>query len=44
MDPRGTEQRFTMHSPKIAGPTNDIFVDPVHVPVHYDTVFSTDAQ
>ncbi len=38
------EQRFTMHSPKIAGATDNIFVDPVHIPVHYDTVFSTDAQ
>ncbi len=38
------EQRFTMHSPKIAGESDSIFVDPVHIPVHYDTVFSTDAQ
>ncbi len=38
------EQRFTMHSPKIAGASDNIFVDPVHIPVHYDTVFSTDAQ
>ena len=38
------EQRFTMHSKGIAGESNGIFVDPVHIPVHYDTVFSTDAQ
>jgi len=34
------EQRFTMHSARIKGP-NEIFVDPVHIPVHYDVV---DAQ
>ncbi len=38
------EQRFTLHSPRIAGPTDAIFVDPVHIPVHYDTVFATDVQ
>jgi peptide/nickel transport system substrate-binding protein len=37
------EQRFTMHSPKIAGP-DEIFVDPVHIPVHYDYVYATDVQ
>jgi len=34
------EQRFTMHSARIKGP-KEIFVDPVHIPVHYDVV---DAQ
>ena len=38
------EQRFTLHSPRITGPSDAIFVDPVHIPVHYDTVFATDAQ
>ena len=38
------EQRFTYHSARIAGPSNAIFTDPVHIPVHYDTVFATDAQ
>ena len=37
------EQRFTMHSPKLGGP-DAIFVDPVHIPVHYDYVYSTDVQ
>ena len=38
------EQRFTMHSARIAGPTDNIFVDPAHIPVHYDQVFATDVQ
>jgi len=38
------EQRFTMHSDAIAGETDEIFVDPVHIPVHYDYVYSTAAQ
>jgi len=38
------EQRFTMHSDRIAGETDAIFVDPVHIPVHYDTVYATDVQ
>jgi oligopeptide transport system substrate-binding protein len=37
------EQRFTMHSDAIGGP-DAIFVDPVHIPVHYDYVYATDAQ
>ena len=37
------EQRFTMRSAKLGGP-NEIFVDPVHVPVNYDYVFSNDVQ
>lgn len=37
------EQRFTMHSDKLGGP-DAIFVDPVHIPVHYDYVHATDAQ
>ena len=32
-----------MHSPKIGGP-DAIFVDPVHIPVHYDYVYATDVQ
>jgi peptide/nickel transport system substrate-binding protein len=31
------EQRFTTHSKRITGPS-EIFVDPVHIPVHYDMV------
>ena len=38
------EQRFTMHSEGISGETNEIFVDPVHIPVHYDYVYSTEVQ
>lgn len=38
------EERFTMHSTRIAGNSDAIFVDPVHIPVHYDVVFATDAQ
>ena len=38
------EQRFTFHSARIAGPNNTIFTDPVHIPVHYDVVYATDAQ
>jgi ABC-type transport system substrate-binding protein len=37
------EQRFTYHSPNLSGP-DSIFVDPVHIPVHYDYVHATDAQ
>ncbi|MYM56328.1 ABC transporter substrate-binding protein [Rhodobacteraceae bacterium GS-10] len=37
------EQRFTMRSAKLGGP-NEIFVDPVHVPVNYDYVYSNDVQ
>jgi peptide/nickel transport system substrate-binding protein/oligopeptide transport system substrate-binding protein len=37
------EQRFTMHSPRVGGDPA-LFVDPVHIPVHYDAVYATDAQ
>ena len=37
------EQRFTMKSPSLGGP-DAIFVDPVHIPVHYETVFANDVQ
>ncbi|MGI9413588.1 MAG: ABC transporter substrate-binding protein [Hyphomicrobiales bacterium] len=37
------EQRFTMHAERLGGP-DAIFVDPVHIPVHYDTVYAKDAQ
>ena len=38
------EERFTMHAARIAGDSNAIFVDPVHIPVHYDVVYATDGQ
>jgi peptide/nickel transport system substrate-binding protein/oligopeptide transport system substrate-binding protein len=37
------EQRFTMHSPNIAG-DDSLFVDPVHIPVNYDHVYAVSAQ
>ncbi len=37
------EQRFTMRSPAVGG-DDAIFVDPVHIPVNYDYVYSTAAQ
>ncbi len=37
------EVRFAMHSSKIGG--DDIFfADPIHIPVHYEYVYSQDAQ
>ncbi len=37
------EQRFTIRSSRLDGPAG-IFVDPVHIPVHYDYVHAKDAQ
>jgi peptide/nickel transport system substrate-binding protein len=37
------EQRFTYHSDAVAG-DDSLFVDPVHIPVHYDYVYSTEAE
>ena len=37
------EQRFTMKSERLGGP-DAIFVDPVHIPVHYDYVYINDAE
>jgi ABC-type transport system substrate-binding protein len=37
------EQRFTMKAERLGGP-DAIFVDPVHIPVHYDTVYAKDVQ
>ncbi len=37
------EQRFTMHSARLGG-DDALFVDPVHIPVHYDYVYIKDAQ
>jgi len=37
------EQRFTMRAERLGGP-DEIFVDPVHIPVHYEYVFAKDAQ
>ena len=31
------EKRFTMHGERVGGPA-EIFVDPIHIPVHYDYV------
>jgi ABC-type transport system substrate-binding protein len=37
------EQRFTMRAARLGGP-DEIFVDPVHIPVHYEYVYAKDAQ
>jgi ABC-type transport system substrate-binding protein len=37
------EQRFTFRSDRIGG-ADALFVDPVHIPVHYDYVYAKDAQ
>jgi len=37
------EQRFTMRAARLGGP-DAIFVDPVHIPVHYEYVYAKDAQ
>jgi peptide/nickel transport system substrate-binding protein len=37
------EQRFTMKTDRLGGP-DAIFVDPVHIPVHYDYVWAKDAE
>ncbi len=37
------EQRFTMRSPRMAGADN-LYVDPVHIPINYDYVYVNDVQ
>ncbi len=37
------EKRFTMHSARVAGP-EAIFVDPIHIPVNYEEVWTTDGR
>ncbi|WP_299836374.1 ABC transporter substrate-binding protein [uncultured Jannaschia sp.] len=37
------EQRFTLHSEGVAG-DDTLFVDPVHIPVNYDYIHSTEAE
>ena len=37
------EQRFTMKSPRMGGADN-LYVDPVHIPINYDYVYVTDVQ
>jgi len=37
------EQRFTIRSPRLAGP-DGVFVDPVHIPVHYDFISVKDGM
>lgn len=37
------EQRFTYHSDAVAG-DDSLFVDPVHIPVNYDYIHSTQAE
>jgi len=37
------EQRFTIRSSRLTGP-DGVFVDPVHIPVHYDFIATKDGQ
>jgi oligopeptide transport system substrate-binding protein len=37
------EQRFTMRSPRMAGADN-LYVDPVHIPINYEHVYVNDVQ
>jgi ABC-type transport system substrate-binding protein len=37
------EQRFTLKSDRVAG-DDSLFVDPVHIPVNYDYIYSTEAE
>ncbi|MER9633706.1 ABC transporter substrate-binding protein [Mesorhizobium sp. M0228] len=37
------EQRFTMKSTRMGGADN-LYVDPVHIPINYDNVYVTDVQ
>ncbi|HEX2019454.1 MAG TPA: ABC transporter substrate-binding protein [Aurantimonas sp.] len=37
------EQRFTMKSPRMGG-ADDLYVDPVHIPINYDYVYVNDVQ
>ena len=37
------EQRFTMRSERIKG-DDSLFVDPVHIPVNYDYMYSSEAK
>ncbi|MEF2071506.1 ABC transporter substrate-binding protein [Consotaella aegiceratis] len=37
------EQRFTMKSTRMGGADN-LYVDPVHIPINYDYVYATDVQ
>jgi ABC-type transport system substrate-binding protein len=37
------EERFSMRSARIGG-ADELFVDPVHIPVHYDQVYAKDVQ
>jgi peptide/nickel transport system substrate-binding protein/oligopeptide transport system substrate-binding protein len=37
------EERFTMKSPRMGGADN-LYVDPVHIPINYDNVYVTDVQ
>jgi len=38
------ETRYTIHSARIAGPDDAVFVDPVHTPINFDVVYAKDAQ
>jgi peptide/nickel transport system substrate-binding protein/oligopeptide transport system substrate-binding protein len=38
------ETRYTIHSARIGGTNNEVFVDPVHTPVNYDALYAKDVQ
>jgi len=38
------EKAYVIHSKRVAGVDNSVFIDPIHIPVNYDVIFATDAQ
>lgn len=38
------EKAYVIHSKRIAGKDNSVFIDPIHIPVNYDVLFAKDAQ
>jgi peptide/nickel transport system substrate-binding protein/oligopeptide transport system substrate-binding protein len=38
------EKAYVIHSKRIAGVDNSVFIDPIHIPVNYDVLFAKDAQ
>ena len=42
-DDAGNEQRFTLKSARMGGADN-LYVDPVHIPINYDNVYVNDVQ
>jgi ABC-type transport system substrate-binding protein len=38
------EKAYVIHSKRIAGKDNSVFIDPIHIPVNYDVLFAKDSQ